>query len=134
MRWLLRRYINCRCCIRRDCDPPFEYIVFLSPGTSNHAIHRLEFGGSIGQSTSPLWMHNNMLITGLLRVKIDPAHPSIHPGANGTICIMVEGVHARVLKPLVMCPAIPSFPNRCCPLCDRIEPGRPSRLFQQCVG
>ena len=47
---------------------------------------------------------------------------------------MVERVHLGILEALVVCPTIPAFPDRRPALCDGIEPGWPSGLFEQCIG
>ena len=74
-----------------------------------------------------------MFVSGLLRVKINSTDDRVHPGANRAVSIMIERVHIWILEAFIMRPAVPAFPDGCGSLGDRVKPGRPAGLFEQCI-
>ena len=74
------------------------------------------------------------LEAGVVRVGADARDITEQPLANGTQRIVVERVHAGVLKSFFGSPAVPAFPDRGGAVPDRKSPRRKRVLLQQLVG
>ena len=63
-----------------------------------------------------------MLVARRLLVNFDARDHLVHPIANCSISIVVERIHASILKGPIWLLSIPSFPNCRCSLLHRVEP------------
>ncbi len=75
-----------------------------------------------------------MLVAGPFRIDLDACHHPVHPVAYRAVRIVVEGIHARILKRAVGFDSVPALPYRRGAFLDGVEPGRIGVLEKQVIG
>lgn len=129
---ILRRQRHRRHSIRRNFDRQFDLFPLAFPARDNLAVAALEARFRKIQFGRRLRLDQNMFVSHLS--DFQASRYAVHPVADGTISVVVEGVHARVLEGTVGLDAVPALPDGGCPHFDRVQPGRIRLLEQEVVG
>src|SRR5688572_12832901 len=87
----------------------------------------------MGKLSTNMRLNTDLLITNTIFLCIKTNHYTIHPIADGAVCIMVKGVHGNGLEIAVGADTIPTFPNGSSAFCYRIQPRWIGFLQQQSV-
>src|SRR5579871_4978587 len=90
---------------------PGERSIVELPVAGDGATERVVGGFRPGQPATGLRMHNDVLVARLVGIEINARDRLVQPLAHGAEGIVVEGVHAGVLKALLLGPAVPSLPD-----------------------
>ena len=74
-----------------------------------------------------------MLEARLLRICLDSSHCAVHPLSDGTVCVMIEGVHICAPHTSVILQSIPVFPDCGSTFLYLIQPGWEILLQKQVI-
>src|ERR1700756_1791646 len=90
------------------------------PIRSNSSVHAFDRGLRKTQSTSGLRTDQNVFITRLLLINPDPRYNAVHPVSDGSVGVVVEGIHRGRLEALIRLESVPSLPDCGCALGYRV--------------
>ena len=77
----------------------------------------------MGQATAGMRLQKNVFVARNGLIEFDPRHNAIHPIANRSVGVMIEGIHRRALKTAVRLDAVPTLPDGRGAFRHGIEPG-----------
>src|SRR5215469_9858579 len=82
------------------------------PSRSERPVHGDVLRMNAGKSAARLWLDQNMLIAGGLRINLNSRHRSVHPVTDHAIGVVIERIHGFVLKRAVRFDSVPPLPDR----------------------
>jgi len=105
---------------------PDKSITFNSPVTLDQSIRGLVFASSVAHISTGRRLQDDVFETRVLGIGAD--------ASDIFIGVVVEGVHSGIMEAVVFGPAIPTLPDGCSAMNDRVQPGWEGFLEQQRVG
>ncbi len=108
--------------VRGDGEVEGDLVVGLLPGAGGFAVGGFEGGGGGGELRDEKRADEEVFVAGGGRVGSQAGDTLVHPLSNGTVGVVVEGVHIDGAKAFVFGVAIPALPHGGGPLVDGVEP------------
>src|SRR5262245_21430056 len=71
-----------------------------------------------------MWLNQDMLVSRCSRIDVNTNHHLVHPITNCAVRVVIERIHAAILKSPVGLLTVPAFPDRRCTLLHWIQPRR----------